>query len=1057
MAKQSKIKSNKKFWMISTIVLSVLLVITIVANVLGSIYAVTLNWFFGTTNSTSVAVGGDGEVYFKSDYAMKDASGEFVIEGGKQVYDSDSNAKLVKDGAELTKQVGKEGFVLIANNGALPLEKSSKVSLFGQSVDNIVISGTGSGGTGGGQSASYITSLKAGGLTVNEESYKFYSEGAGKDYRLNVPGMHDANPFRINECPWGNVSSDASFSKMIDCDAAVVVFSRNGGEGFDLSNGASDIGYDFGTINVADGLTKEQGSKTGNNYLELNADERGVLEGLNSLKQQGKIKNIVVVLNCSNAMQLDFLRNADYGVDACIWIGATGEAGVDALGPILSGDVNPSGHLIDTYCYDNLAEPSIYNFGQNEYTKWADYSAKSAAEDKYAWMSERYYNIYREGIYVGYRYHETRYEDMVLGNTTGYDYASTVAYAMGHGLSYSAFEYSGFTVRDNNDGTMTATVTVTNKSDIAGKEVVELYAQTPYTQYDKENKIEKASIELVGFEKTKLLAKGESQKIEVTFEKQLLAAYDAYGAKTYVMDAGDYYLTFGNGAHDALNNVLRAKGADESKMVEAAAPITFADDNAVYSWNQAEIDQTTYAKSTSTDATITNRFDNADLNLFENGLQSVTYVSRSDWNGTFDITSFETMKASRVAIKMTDAIYNGVKYDAFEEDAEAKKNAEMPKFGVENGLKLIQFRGVPMDGSITVGKKTYTWDDLLDQLSYKEIRELIVKGQHTTARVTSVAKPVTSDQNGPSGFATTFVGGGSGTAYPVPCVRAATWNKELVNEVGKMIGEDGLHSGCNGLYGPAANIHRNAYCGRNFEYYSEDPVVSALMCQSEVKGIQSKGIVVYLKHFAVNDSETHREGVANWLNEQAMREIYLEAFRDACKIDGGNTHAIMSGFNRLGTTWCGSHGGLLNEVLRGEWGFDGFVITDMDACDTTTHCTVYMYAPAAVCGGTDIYDGNDNGNHKRSDQLNAYKEDAYVVSCMRQAAARILYITVNSAAMNGIGAKTQIKSSLPVWQISIISACAAVGVLTMASGVLWILNVKEVVNFPYKKQEEGIQ
>ena len=640
---------------------------------------------------------------------------------------------------------------------------------------------------------------------------------------------------------------------------------------------------------------------------------------------------------------------------------------------------------------------------------------------------------------------------MVLGKTTGFNYDDIVAYSFGHGLSYAEFVYSGFNVKDNDDGTMTATVKVTNISKkYSGKEVVQLYAQTPYTQYDIDNNIEKSSIELVGFTKTAVLEPNASETVEITFDKELLTAYDANSAKTYIMDAGDYYLSLGNGAHDALNNVLLAKGVSAHKLISSSAPIK-SSDSVVYKWTEEKLDTTTYSKSSSTGMEITNQFDNADLNKYDSGSQTVKYVSRKDWNGTFDISSLESMMKIAVKLNMSQIMYSEIKAEQYNPPIEAA-DAIMPNLSVKNGLKLVMFKDVPLDGSIEINGKTYTWDDLLDQLSFKEMRDLIAQGQHTTRALGSVGKPGTSDQNGPSGFSSTFVGGGTGTAYPAPCVRAATWNKGLTYRVGQLIGEDGLHSNCNGLYGPAANTHRNAYCGRNFEYYSEDPALTSLIGTEECKGIQSKGIIVYEKHFALNDSETHREGVGTWVNEQAMREIYLEAFRGITKIDGGNAHAVMSGFNRLGTIWCGNSNELINNVLRGEWGFDGFVVTDADACDTTTHCTLYMYAPRAITSGTDLYDGVNN--HTRDSQMNAYISDPYVVSCMRESTKRILYSVANSAAMNGLYANSEVKEVMPWWQVVLLVGLIVTSVVEIGSVTMLILNKKGIIEFPKNKKKQ---
>lgn len=1046
-------RKNTKLWTILTSISAFFMVFFIVGYIVASYNAVTINWFFNITTSTTVGGSGEDAIYYPSAFTKKGADGKTLLDSkGKEVYD---DAALSAAGDELCREVAEEGIVLLKNNGALPLAASSTVSVFGQSAAHPITSGTGSGATSG-SNGNYKTSMELGGLKLNEDSLNFYTSGDGKGYRASTPGMHDNKPFVIGECPWSVIAGSSSYAAMTKADTALVVFSRNGGEGYDLANGSSAIGYDFGEIMCSDALTKEQGSLTGNNYLELNADERSVLAGLKTLKDSGTIKNIVVVLNSANAMQLDFLEKdicgIDYGIDACLWVGAPGQSGINAIGSILSGKVNPSGRLVDTYCYDNLREPSIYNFGHNAYTNFdSDYAAKADAEGEGSdvKLNEKYYNVYREGIYVGYRYYETRYEDYVLGNTDSFNYGKIVANSFGNGLSYTTFDYSKFSVKDNGDGTMSVSVTVTNTGSVAGKEVVEVYAQTPYSDYAKQNKIEKAAIELVGYEKTNLLEPGKSQEMTVTIEKELLASYDAFNAKTYVMDAGKYYLTVGTGAHDALNNILREKGADESKIVEAQKTYT-SGESLVYSWDVTTTDTTTYSKSSSTGAAITNQFDNADLNYYDNGSQSITYVSRSDWRGTFDDTSLATMQATKVVLKMTDKMYNEVKNNQYTAPAEAS-SAKMPTMKADNGLKLIDFRGVPADGTITKNGKTYTWDDLLDQLSFVDMRDLIIMGQHTTRVIASIGKPGTSDQNGPCGFSAAFVGGGSGTAFPVSPLRAATWNKELAKRIGEIIGEDGLHSGCNGLYGPAANTHRNAYCGRNFEYYSEDPMLASSFGAEEVKGIQSKGIIVYEKHFALNDSESHREGVGTWACEQAIREIYLEAFRNIMKIDGGNAHAAMSGFNRFGTIWAGDSNELMNNVLRGEWGFDGFVVTDMDNCNGGVLCTAYMYAPRAVTSGTDLYDGNNN--HKRDAQLNAYKNDAYVVSCMRRATFRICYNVANSAAMNGVSSATEVVEIMPWWQITLLSIMVVFIATTIGSGTMLALNATGKIEFPKSKKD----
>lgn len=1060
-----------KLWKILTIVFAFLTVVMIVANVVCSMYATTINWALNTVSSEVVLGDEPGPIYYESEFALKNSDGSSQIgSDGKEIMDKEA---LSAAGDAIVKEVAREGIALLKNDGALPLEKGASVSLFGQSVDKPVTSGSGSGATASGGEHTYLSSLTNAGLEVNQASWNFYNSGAGASYSMSIPSMHGDDPFSINECPWSVVQSDSTYSQMINSDTAIVVFSRNGGEGFDLPGGTNPIAPE-GERYTADGLSQADGSLTGGNFLELNADERSVLAGLKALKDNHTIENIVVVLNTPNAMELDFLSpevcGVDYGVDACLWMGPVGQSGLDALGQVLTGyngdeQFSPSAKIIDTYAYDNLREPAIYNYGESIYSNWDSYSSQSAAQDSQAHLNQKYYTVYREGIYVGYRYHETRYEDYVFGNEDAYDYSQVVAYSFGHGLSYTTFEYSDFTVTDNSDGTLTATVTVTNTGDWAGKEVVELYAQAPYTDYDRENGIEKSSVELVGYDKTALLAPGESEEVTISVDKSQLTSYDSNNAKTYIMDEGDYYLTFGNGAHDALNAIIGEREnvegltAIEERIVSASDPVNYSGSGRVFHWTE-EFDDEAYSTSSVTGAEITNQFDFADINKYSGrGDNSVEYVSRSDWMGTFDVTSLETMKATTVQLSMTDQMFEELTNTWYEPAADAS-DYTMPTMGANNGLTLAMFVGVPLDGTVQLEDENgavheYTWDDLFDQMTYTEMSNLVLNGQHQTAAVNSISKPETKDENGPSGFNVTFVGGGgSGTAYPAPCMRAATWNRDLVQRVGELMGEDGLAAGKNGMYGPAANTHRTAYGGRNFEYYSEDPFISSTIGASECIGIQSKGIIVYEKHFALNDAETHREGNGTWANEQAIREIYLEAFRGIMSSDRGNAHATMSGFNRLGTKWCGASTELMNNVLRGEWGFDGFVATDMDNCNNNVLCTGYMYAPTTITGGTDIYDGVGNpAAHNRRNQLNAYRNDPYVMTKLREACEHIVYAVANSAAMNGVSADATIRSVTPWWQATLIAVTVVFGAVALGSVAMWVLNATHVIAFPKPKKD----
>jgi len=1014
-------KKKKLFWKVLTSIFSVFLIIVIVGTPIAMHYATVINWALGVVPYRTIKGDTDTDtVYFPSEFVKRDADGNVLRDqSGNEVYD---DIALAEAGRQLCRDITAEGITMVMNNGALPLKKGTKVGLFSQSTVHLLTSGTGSGNTASTGQYTFFTSMEHAGLIPNEAGWKFYSEGAGKDYVRSGPSITAPADYLINEVPWSVLEKDSSFDKMTDNDVAIFNISRVAGEGYDIPSGLdnaltqSDLGAIKATEAGMDG-----------NGLELNADEKSVLAGLKELKDSGKLESIIVTINAANMPQMDFLKD-DYGVDACLVISTTGECGIDSLGYILTGEINPSGHLVDTMCYDNTANPAMMNFGEHKYLNYAaDYKGRVDGE---LFMNQENYQVYQEGIYIGYRYYETRYEDFVMqtGNPGNYAYDDIVAFPFGHGLSYTDFSYSNYSVEAADD-TIEVKVTVTNTGAVAGKEVVEVYFQSPYTDYDKENGIEKAAVELCGYDKTKLLEPGESENITISIAKEDLTSYDSNSAKTFILDAGNYYFTLANGAHDAVNNILAAKGftpenTDGRMDKEGNAEL-------VKDWSVAEFDNKTYAVSSVTGAEITNQFDDADLNKFEGGEQAVTYLSRNNW--------VETYPEKSVELTMSDRMFEMVQSDYFPEINEVDQSQySMPVMNAKYGLTLITLRGLEYDNPM--------WEKLLDQMSYEEMRDLVLKGGHTTAAVNSISKPATSDQNGPTGFGTTFVGGGKGTSYPSASMRAQTYNDELARRVGEMIGEDGLHSKISGLYGFGINTHRTPYSGRNYEYYSEDPAIAGQIGMNECLGIQSKGVIVYEKHCFLNDQETHREGVGTWSNEQAIREIYLNAFSKVLRSDKGNAQAIMTGFNRLGTTWNGMHT-YINNVLRGEFGFDGFVITDADSDNSGIICTSYFYAPCAISTGTDMYDGLYD-NHGRAAQLDKYRDNAYVMTNLRESAHRICYVIANCSAMNGISSNDIVVSVLPWWQKALYGLIGLFAVLTLIS-VVMLVRI-------YRKPEEEI-
>lgn len=902
-------------------------------------------------------------------------------------------------GYELVKQVEAEGAALLMNaNGALPLAEGSKVSLFSTSTVNLVYGGTGSANVDASKALDLRTACEMSGLSVNTTLWDFYKTGDGAQYVRNNGGFSGGET--VNEAPWSAYTDEVLASVEEYNDAAVVVLSRVGGEGADS---------EYQTAN----------------YLALDDTEREMLAELKNLKDAGKLKKIIVLLNTSNALQLDFLQNDAYGVDAVLWIGGVGIAGTDAVADILAGKTNPSGSLVDTYCYNNYSSLAMKNFTPVTY---AGYEEGLIPENASTYM------IYQEGIYVGYKYYETRYEDYVMGtgNAGEYAYGDDVAFAFGHGLSYTDFEYSDVSVSyDAAAGTYTMNVTVTNTGDLPGKETVQAYVSSPYTQYDIDNKVEKASVSLVGFAKTEILEPGTSETLAIEIDGDYVASYDAYGAKTYILDEGDYLFAAATDAHDAANNVLAAKGFTPENTDGRMDAEGNADLVAV--WNNPELDTTTYAVSDNGTA-ITNQLEGADPNLNDAVEEEVVFTSRNDWMGT--MPSDEAL-----VLTLTDALKDAlqdVQYDPADYE-----DVEMPTLGAKNGLTLYDMIGLDYDDP--------KWEELLDQLTFNEMVTLIGDSFHWTMPVKSIEAPGTRDENGPQGLTVTLFGAGLNvqtTALTSEDVLAATFNTDLVYKMGNIIGNDCLAANVPVLYGPGANTHRSPYGGRNFEYYSEDGVLASEIGEAEVRGIEEKGVHVVIKHFALNDCEQDRIGLGVWLTEQAAREIYLRAFQGALESSQAGGNGVMMAYTRWGTQWSGANAGLIKGILNEEWGCHGKQITD-------NVLTTYVNGVDGVMGGTTAFDSMlafyiiNNGNGQG--RLPEYRNDPVVVTAMREAAHSDLYATANSCGMNGVGADTTIRLTKPI-VITVVQILAfGFSALFIVSAALWILKYRK-----FKQNEAAV-
>ncbi len=970
--------------------------------------------------------------YFKSDYATL--------------------SEMIRAGRDMTVEAMAEGAILLKNEDrALPLtEGQRKISVFGITSADPVYSGSGSGKIDVTNVETLYEGMADAGLELNPTLVEAYSTtwnvGVGNDetydadkhFKRYVPLWAGAGGGYISGVPWDLVQQTAGDTFAEYGDAAVYVIARVGGEGADLSQTGTLDGYN-------------------GDYLHLSQREMDTLLGLKALKDQGVFRKVILIVNGAYMVHADFLKDEAYGVDAALWVGNLGKAGAVAVGQILSGQVVPSGKTTDTCWMSREANPVNGTFGYAEYVDAEKYGFLSKAGDMFvAEPTLHVYTVYTEGMYLGYRYAETRYEDKVSGaaNAGDFDYESTVAYPFGYGLSYTEFTYSNFkAVRDGR--TYTLSVDVTNTGDTwSGKEAAQFYVSKPYGDYAKKNGVQVPSVELIEFGKTAVLAPGETETVTVTVDEKYFASYDSHGEKTYVLMDGDYYVTAAPNAHQAVNNVIAAKGVKASGLVGTG-------DASMTQKFHLDLDKTSYAVSTATGNPITNLFDYVDLNLYEGrGDNSVVYFDRSDWAGTVptDLEKAIPVLVANETIANEILSQSPVRYNKpLPKDASA---SAYPKYGVSAGLNLINMMDVDYEDPL--------WDTFMDQLTWDETAILVSNGQHQTAMLESISKPRCADQNGPNGFFRPYKTEENGLAYKEAkekgllnskgkitksagetynayttgfCsngVIAASFNKDTAYRVGLIIGNDGLWSGNAGLYGVGCNLHRSPYAGRAAEYYSECGMLTGIIAGYESKGIEEKGVHVYNKHCVLNDQETARHGVGTWANEQSVRELYLRAFE--IPITEGGAYNVMSAFSRMGTLAGPSNGALAQGYLRGECGMKGVVLTDMytDMDGSQDNSSYFELAYGLYSGGCDLPDGSD-----QQFQFDAYKPGAsgsgdYAVMAwrMREAAKRVCYAALHSNAMNGLSSSTRTVPITPAWQKILIAVDVVLGVLLLAS-VTW--------------------
>lgn len=940
-------------------------------------YSAIINRAMGVSTTKTLSADGtevESTIYWPNDYG----------------YDANALVDVYRDAASTNVEIGQEGAVLLKNeNGALPIAAGSGMTIFGYAAYSSKIHST--------TTASYMTTKtfaealkdEFGAENVNDvllsEVYANVSAPGGFMAMMSG-GVHsvtegDINEVKKHESTWANACNDV----------AIAVFGRSASEGNDLYQYAEEDTY-------ADGSLRRM--------LDLSSDEEDLISYLSQQKKSGVFGSIVVIIAGDFDMELGFLE--EYDIDACVFGGNLGAYGVEGLAKVLSGAVSPSGRLVDTLAANSVSAPATLYAGHEGTQRWINYEAVDAANplvndsngDTINW-----YNIYAEGIYVGYKYYETRYEDTVtgsygadstVGSTTGkaWNYADEMCYPFGYGLSYTTFEEKLDSVEYvAADDAYQVSVTVTNTGSVAGKDVVQMYAQTPYGDYERENLVEKAAVNLMGFAKTGTLEPGSSQTVTISVPRYFLASYDTYGAQGYILSAGDYYLSVGKDCHDALNNILAAKGYTTADGMTADG-----DSSKVHQWSQDTLDTETYRLSPYTGYEVTNHFEDGDLNYY--GID-FTYLTRQDWAGTFP--------AERLAITANDAIISTLSNYYYETPADAPDYNSFTQ-GVDNGIVLTDMVGVDFDDD-------EAWNKFLDQFTVEELCNLMADNmtQQVVSRLGVVGGDRCDDDN-QAGGAILW------NSHPNT---SRTWNTGLYAARGTLEGLTAQLNDRDEIWWGAGNMHRTPFGGRANQYYSEDANFDYIVGYAEAEAMQATGANICVKHFCTNDQETMRQGLTTFITEQPLREIYARAFEGSF---AGGAMGTMNALNRIGTKLAKNHYELNTTVLRKEWGFEGHVTSD--GYVTTNY---FQNAAEELTAGMDYSCIDTNGVTASL----VYKDieenkDGFLLQAIRLAAKRNLNAMLSSWRINGQSGDTIIKTIVPGWQLALMAVNAVSAVLLIA-------------------------
>lgn len=1017
----SKKNSGRRVWRGVTTATASLLALSVCASTVVDGFRTDIDKFLGTKSTKLVTENSDGtDLYtFKSDYT--------------------STTELLHGIQDVGERMSEEGSVLLKNNGALPLtqDETQKITLLGFSsyypvqggdMGSSLVENTGTDA----DTVDMVAAFKAKGFGLNQTvadmyealkpTYKSEVQSWGGTVEYNhITAPSTTGVFSSKEPSQAAMDSqDAGWKdSMNDNNVMIVTIARSASE-----NGS----YNPGTAGVDPTQNLNQTDPLG-----LSDDERDLINAAVTAKAANGGK-VIVLLNNASAMEVQEIED-NVGVDAILQVGLPGGYGFYGVADILSGAVSPSGHLTDTYAVKNASAPSAQNFGD---LQWANANPDISMNDAI---------VEAENIYIGYKYYETRYFDTVMGqgsaastvgSSTGsaWNYDDEVTYPFGYGLSYTTFEQTLDNLNvDLENETVTANVTVKNTGSVAGKDVVQLYVSLPYTDYDKEHGVEKAAIQLLDYGKTAELAPGASETVTITADMQNMASWDstadnAAGTKgCYILDAGDYWFTIGNGAHEAVNNVLAAEGQSVDGSADKAK-----------SWTLDSFDSTTFA-TTKNGTAVENQLADMDINSWLPG--TATYLTRADWEGTFP----KTYKDLTATDEMLDILDN----DIYEINANGDPSTVT--FGADNGLTLADLKGVS-------DINDERWDMLMDEITLEECMIRTGFGGTSTKVIESIMSPEAIQNDGPNGFNSYPLGQYANTDATTgdPCVVdandpnltykmgtmvnetviAQTFNKDLAADYGRVIGNYSLWANTAIFWGIGTNLHRLPYNARNHEYYSEDAVLTAGQGTAYAAAAMEYGVIIAPKHLAFNDTEINRTGISVFMTEQQARENELRGTQGI--VENAHVLGVMTAYNRVGITQDNAHTGLMKNILRNEWGFQGLISEDF-----IQNANYVVLKEAVLNGVTMSCNTGDNTMAAVSEKypywtVEAVSQDTTMMTALKQAMKYQNYALANSNAMDGMASSTRLVSVRTWYDNALVAVQVVFAALTVLAAAMYVLN-----------------